>query len=188
MNASIYFITGVCGVGKSAIIPRLRLRLPKDRFDVHDFDERGVPTNASRAWRISETQYWIEQGMMNVKKGISTIICGFANPEERPQLVVEEGVSVNYILLDADEATVQARLSGRYQDRERINEIQRVSGGSVESFIHQNVTFLPTLRAICRHAGCVVVDTNRQTIEMVADEVVHRLLNDDGSGVSTNIV
>jgi len=39
----IYFITGVCGVGKSAAIPYLKELLSKDHFDVRDFDERGCP-------------------------------------------------------------------------------------------------------------------------------------------------
>lgn len=39
---NVYFICGVNGVGKTAVIPELRLFLSEKDFIIHDFDERGV--------------------------------------------------------------------------------------------------------------------------------------------------
>ncbi len=50
----VYFITGVNGVGKSTLIEYLKTFLVGS-FEVHDFDERGVPDKVGRQWRIDET-------------------------------------------------------------------------------------------------------------------------------------
>ena len=34
----------------------LKSNLPKNLFEVHDFDEVGVPENADKAWRIQTTE------------------------------------------------------------------------------------------------------------------------------------
>jgi hypothetical protein len=184
MNATIYFVTGVCGVGKSSIIPQLKLRLSSDPFDIHDFDERGVPDSATRAWRIAETQRWIEEGAAKAQKGISTVVCGFANPEELPQIKKKEDLRLKYILLDADEKTIRDRLVGRYATAASGAEIQRVTGDSVESFIQNNVSFLSALREICRAKGCDIVDTRDQKVDVVANHVADHLLKDAKDAVA----
>jgi hypothetical protein len=94
----IYFVTGVNGVGKTSVIPYLKSML-RDKFEVHDFDERGVPDNVGRQWRIEETDYWIKLGEVNFQKGIITVVCGFARPSE------QNNPSVGFILLDADHSS-----------------------------------------------------------------------------------
>ncbi|NHJ33725.1 MAG: SET domain-containing protein, partial [Asgard group archaeon] len=76
----IAFITGVSGVGKSAIVPRLKEIMPS--FAVHDFDEVGVPQDVDVAWRLRTTDHWLRVAKENLAKGKSTIICGVSRPEE----------------------------------------------------------------------------------------------------------
>ena len=44
-NKNIYFISGVSGVGKTSVMMELK-KIEGAFFDVHDFDERGVPAAA----------------------------------------------------------------------------------------------------------------------------------------------
>jgi broad-specificity NMP kinase len=161
-----FFITAVCGVGKSTVMAPLRERLGAG-FEVHDFDERGVPAGADRAWRLAETRHWLDVGRANAARGVGTVICGFARPSE---LVGAPDAAC--LLLDADEATLRQRLAGRYVTPESVAEIARASGGkSVEQFIQENVNFLPVLREECRAAGVAVVQTTGLTPAEVAEKV-----------------
>lgn len=72
----LLFVTGASGSGKTAVIPGLRKRLPE--FDVHDFDERGVPAEADTRWRQEQTEYWISRAIENQRLGKDTVICGGA--------------------------------------------------------------------------------------------------------------
>ncbi|RJQ31045.1 hypothetical protein C4572_03180 [Candidatus Parcubacteria bacterium] len=54
----MYFLTGVSGAGKTAVIQPLKALLGVG-FEVHDFDERGVPDNAGHEWRFEETRHRI---------------------------------------------------------------------------------------------------------------------------------
>ncbi|MEX0943561.1 MAG: hypothetical protein WD002_13565 [Pseudomonadales bacterium] len=72
----LLFVTGASGSGKTAVIPGLRKRLPE--FDVHDFDERGVPEEADPRWRQEQTEYWISKAIENQRLGKDTVICGGA--------------------------------------------------------------------------------------------------------------
>ena len=128
MSEKIYFVIGANGAGKSTILPDLRTRLPEKFFELHDFDERGVPDNADKVWRMSETDYWIGLGEENKSKGISTIICGFSKP-------AEIGARARIILLDVDEAALKKRLKGRYQTEASLMELERTTGKTVEKFI-----------------------------------------------------
>lgn len=166
----IYFITGVCGAGKTTVIPHLKSLLNDKDFDIHDFDERGVPDGGGRQWRIKETEHWINYGKQNIKDGISTVICGFSNPEET---VHNDNEDTKFILLDADDKTIKQRISGRYQTEKSRQELKRVSGDTVERFIEGNITFLETLRSICKDdKRCDIVDTINKLPKEVAKQVV----------------
>ena len=166
----IYFITGVCGAGKSTVIPYLKSLLDDKDFDIHDFDERGVPDNSDRQWRIEETKYWINIGKVNIKDSVSTIICGFSNPAET---VYKD---TRFIVLDADDKTIKQRISGRYKTEKSRQELKRVLSVSVEKFIKDNTNFLATLRAICqKDKRCDIVDTVNKSSKEVAKHVVEIL-------------
>lgn len=153
-RSGIYFVSGVCGVGKTTVIKYLKSLLNKDSYCVYDFDARGVPDNADRNWRLEETIYWINVGKENIKDNISTIVCGFSNPEE-----IQES-EVKFILLDADEKTIEERLFNRYKEKGSEKDLKRASGMEVEEFIKDNINFLPTLRQTCiNDERCNIIDT-----------------------------
>lgn len=164
----IYFITGVCGVGKSAVISHLKLLLNDKDYDIHDFDERGVPSGANRQWGRDEARYWIDFGMQNIKNGISTIVCGFANPEE-----IIHNNNIEFILLDANEKIIEQRIDERYQTKESKQELKRVTNCTVEKFIKNNTSFLAILRDICKNdKRCNIVNTINKSPKNVAKQVV----------------
>lgn len=165
----IIFIIGVNGVGKTAVIKPLKSLLD-NRFEIHDFDERGVPNNVQRQWRLDETRYWIELGKENIKKNISTIICGFARPSE-----IERDQFIELILIDADEETIEKRLWNRYQTPESIENIERTVGKTIQRFVSDNVRFSSKLREEAQQYGLDVVDTSALTPEQVAQEIVKKL-------------
>ena len=176
MTPSLFFVTGVCGVGKTSVIPQLKLLLPSDQFRIHDLDERGVPDGGGRDWRLAETQYWMDVAAKNAEAGLSTVVCGFANPEELGGLKLSSNLKATYILLDADEETIRQRLAGRYTDAGSEAEVQRATNDSLETFIQNNVSFSSVLREICRQQSCAIVDTKSLEIEEVADQIAYRIV------------
>ena len=161
----IYFVTGVNGVGKTTVINHLKSFLGAD-FEIHDFDERGVPNNVGRQWRIDETKYWIDLGIANYNQGTKTIICGFARPSE------QSNPDVGFVLLDADPETIKKRLWNRYQTPESIQTIEKVSGKSIEQFIQDNINFSQTMRDEAKQYGIAILNTNDLKPEQVAEEVI----------------
>ncbi len=87
---NIHFIIGANGVGKTSIIPHLQIVFG-DGYAVHDFDERGVPDNADKEWRRTETLYWLETAKHAQSEGVSTVIVGFAKPAEIDAATLEVG-------------------------------------------------------------------------------------------------
>ncbi len=73
------FITGAEGTGKTSLIPYLKKDL---NFEIHDFDEVGVPSNPPLQWRLDTTKYWLKIANENKKKGKNTLIAGLIFPEE----------------------------------------------------------------------------------------------------------
>lgn len=164
MSPRIYFVIGVNGVGKTTLMPHLKSLLSESVFEIHDFDERGVPNNADRTWRRSETEYWLELGEENKKRGVATIICGFAKPQEL-------GGRAETILLDANGEKIEERLKNRYQTKLSVAELKRATGKTVEKFIMDNVYYSSILREECKEVGCKIIDTVPLTPEEVAQAV-----------------
>lgn len=174
MSKKIYFISGVSGVGKTSVMRCLKLLLPTS-FEIHDFDERGVPAGADHLWRINETRYWIELGSQKVEQGLSFVVCGFANPDEIADIQKDfSTVEIETILLDADDEVIEQRLRNRNQDGAVKADLERVTG-SAEEFIKNNRNFTPVLRAICQKHGCQIIDTTHIKPEEVAVKLVELL-------------
>jgi len=130
----------------------------------------GVPSNADRKWRIKETEYWIDLGRENIKNNISTIICGFSNPGEG---IHNNKDYIKFILLDAGNEIIKQRIIGRYQTEESKQELKRVSGDSVKKFIEDNISFLETLRNICKNdKRCDIIDTINKPPQEVAELIM----------------
>ncbi|NTW30766.1 MAG: hypothetical protein HGA33_05790 [Candidatus Moranbacteria bacterium] len=168
MIPKTFFVIGVNGVGKSTVLPYLRRLLPVEKFDVHDFDERGVPDNADKMWRMSESDYFIGLGEVNMSRGISTVICGFVKPLE----IVGRA---ECILLDADEEIIRERLSSRYRTTESVDELRRTTGKTVEKFIADNMFIAASFRKDCHDTECMILDTSTCAPESVASAIVNHL-------------
>lgn len=168
----IYFISGVCGVGKSAIIPHLKNLLSHEKYDVRDFDERGVPDGADSEWRKSEIKKWLEIGTGSAERGVSTIICGFAKMVDFEGLTSGNTPEIEVVLLDADAETIRKRLTGRYTKDGLFNEDQKVIGKPVNKFIEDNVYYCDVMKKECQEDACKIVDTSHLDPEAVAEKVI----------------
>lgn len=172
MEAKIYFITGVCGVGKTSVIPHLRKLLPSDKYDVRDFDERGVPDGADDKWRKSEIKEWLKIGTDSTQRGVTTIICGFTRHSDLEGLIQSDTPPIEILLLDADSETIRKRLVGRYTKDGVFDENQKVIGKPVDEFIDSNMSYCDVMRKECLEEGCMVIDTSNHNPKEVAKLIV----------------
>ncbi|MFA6160546.1 MAG: hypothetical protein WC766_00005 [Patescibacteria group bacterium] len=173
----IYFISGVNGVGKSTIMPFLSSLLPADKFQIHDFDERGVPKNADRNWRISETQYWIDEGIKLAKEIKSIVICGFVKVADFPD---SESLEIVKIFLDAQPEVIRQRLTKRYTKDGVFDESQQVIGKPIEEFIAGNIWISDQMKKAFEELNSPIIDTTNLTPEEVARKVADIILNKNG--------
>ena len=167
----IFFVSGVCGVGKSSIIPYLKSVLPSNNYQVYDFDARGVPENADRKWRFAETQHWINEGIKLSKENKSIVVCGFTNPDEFGNEIKYERSRVMLILLDAKPEMIRRRLEGRYTKNDIFDKEQKVIGRPVVNFIDDSVNFAKQMKNIFVKNNCPVVDTSKLTPKEVSKVV-----------------
>lgn len=173
----VYFISGVCGVGKSSVLKHLKALLPADRYDIRDFDERGVPDGGGLEWHNNETLYWLEAAKENAKVGKSTIIGGFAEPERFKKVYKTEHPKATLFLLHASGDTLRKRLYGRYPTSESIKEINRASGVPLDEFVANNVSYAPELRTIFEKEGAPIIETDTLSSEEVSKEIVRQIEN-----------
>lgn len=167
----LIFVTGVNGAGKTTTKKSLESQLDSN-FEVHDFDEQGVPVGATRQWRLEKTKYWIDLGTKNAEKGIITIVCGFARPSE-----ISDSDTVGFILLDANEDTIRERLLNRHQTPESIQRIESVTGKKLEQFVADNASFAAVMRQEAAEFKEIIIDTNNKTPDVVGQEVVNAVKN-----------
>ena len=79
----ILFITGISGSGKSMLFNELKKsKAIGSDIVLHDIDENGVPKAGRKHWRQYRVEELFFEGVENVRKGKSTIICGIAYPFE----------------------------------------------------------------------------------------------------------
>ncbi len=119
---NIYFITGTSGAGKSTLIEHLKKRLPKDQFEIYDFDEVGVPPNADQAWRLKITDYWLLKAKENQKKKKSSIICGVSVPSEVLQSTQNFDIPLYFGFLKVDDTIIRKRLAARDWEQKLIQD------------------------------------------------------------------
>lgn len=168
------FITGVNGSGKSTLIPFLKEIAESKMVHVHDLDERGVPDNANRKWRLEETNYWLNIGKENANQGIETIICGFARPSEISRMSHE--ITAKFVLLDLSADVLIQRLEKRNADVAVAKDLERATGQSVDELIQNNISFLPILRKECKESDCLVVNTDNLKPREIAEKISKDLL------------
>jgi len=171
---NIFYITGVNGIGKSTLISQLAEKLDTSICKIHDFDERGVPDNADKVWRKSETLHWTRVGKENLIKGNSTIICGFMKFPEIAESLEKEEVVGKICLLDANEEIITERILGRYIDNpEGVLDLNRAVGKTPEKFASDNVWVSSQFREQAKEAGYFIVDTSDLSPEEVGKEIVN---------------
>ncbi len=171
MKAEIYFITGVPGSGKSTIMELLKNQLDP-RYEVHDFDERGVPDNVDSNWQKEETHHWIDVGTENKQKGLSTIICGFAIPPH-----VKGIYPAKFILLDLSKDALEQRLLERYKSEANIVELKRMTGKTPAESIEENTKSIEWLKGLCTDYGTTIIDTSHIPANEVAVQVKELITN-----------
>lgn len=176
MQPKVYFVSGVSGVGKSSTMQYLKRLLPQDRFDIRDFDERGVPDGGGPEWHKRETLTWLHISAENAKEGKSTIICGFNEPERVRAVHSADHPEAELILLHAESETVKKRLLGRYPTKESEKEIERAAGMPLVQFAENSSSYAPKLREIFQMENCAIVETDGKTPEAVAAEVARIIL------------
>ncbi len=170
----IYFISGVNGVGKSTIMPFLSSFLPTDKFEIHDFDERGVPENADGVWRVSETKYWVDEGIKLAKENKSTVICGFVKVAD---FTASESPEIVKIFLDVQPEIIRQRLTKRYTKDGVFDENQKVIGKPIEEFIAGNIWISGQMKKSFEELGCPIINTSDLTPEEVARRVADIILS-----------
>lgn len=172
MEPRIYFISGVCGVGKTSVAKHLKQILPSDKFDVRDFDERGVPDGGGFDWHDRETLYWLAAAAENAYRGKSTVISGFVEPRRFAKVYKEkEHPPAELLLLHASAHTIRKRLMGRYTTPESIQDLNRASGFSLEAFVENNASYVATLHSIFQKAGAPTIQTDSKTPQEIAQEI-----------------
>jgi hypothetical protein len=157
----------------------LRKLLPSDKFDIRDFDERGVPDGGGSAWHQAETIHWLTIATQNATVGKSTIICGFNEPERVLAVHEKTHPDAELILLHASGDIIRKRLRGRYPTVKSEKEIERASGTSLGKFIESCVSYAPTLRQKFEMENCLIIDTDAKTPEEVAREITKKILDAD---------
>ena len=172
---NVFFVIGANGVGKTTVLNFLKKQLAGDVFSVYDFDERGVPDNADKDWRRSETEYWLSLGIENKKLNKNTVVCGFMKPEEIEEVTEKLGDKPIVIFLDADANTISERIRSRYLNESSINELFRATGKSVEKFIEDNIYYLNILRKSCLQNNYKIIETTKKSPEQVAKEVLYHI-------------
>lgn len=176
MSAKLYFISGVCGIGKSSLIPHLKNLLSPENYDVHDLDERGVPDGGGKKWHDAEVRYWIDIGNKNATNNISTIVCGFAEPEAVAQIKQPSDLEIELIMLDASDDTLRSRLSGRHSSKQSIAEIERASGIKLDAFIDKMITDTPLIRNLFEKYNYPIVNTDNKTPAEISKHIIEYIL------------
>ena len=128
---------------------------------MHDFDERGVPANADKSWRESETAHWLEVAKQNATVNIATIVCGFMKVADIEQAMTQvQGVQVLGCLMDGTPEVIAERLMSRYQTSESLIELERTTGKTPEKFVGDNVWVSTKFREAAEEKGFNVIDTS----------------------------
>lgn len=175
----IYFISGVCGVGKTSTVKCLKNLLDPNLYDLRDLDERGVPAGGGLEWLARETRHWLDVAKENAEVGKSTIVSGFANPEMFDDIHKKDSdIPAEIILLNASGETIRARLIGRHSTPESVKRIERASAVPLDQFVEDNVKFSTEFREIFEKRNLPIIETDNKTPEEVAVEVMGKMVGD----------
>ncbi len=168
MSVGTYFITGVSGCGKTAILRRLEELLPSTHFDFHDIDERGVPADTPPSWRASETEHWLSIAVRNAEAGRSTVISGTVHSDETvgcPSFA--RAPTAHFFLLEANDRSIRARLKLRFASPHVRELLWRQQRMKPEAFIEAMFSYRDDLRRLFENSRCswTALDTSELSEE-----------------------
>jgi broad-specificity NMP kinase len=169
----IYFITGVSGAGKSTMVPLLKKELSKNLFDIHDFDEHGVPVRANAKWRQKKTKEWLQLAYTNIKKNKSTIICGITVPEEVLEASDKrKSVQIKFCFLNHPNKQIEERLKKRFKSKVKIKDLNKVFNITPEEFIKNNLKFATIVRKIAKEHKAYIINTTKDVPNQTSDKII----------------
>jgi hypothetical protein len=108
----LFLVFGSSGSGKTFALDELRRRGPD--FDVHDFDELGVPSDADKAWRQRTNEAWVQRALDAQARGVDLLLAAQSPLGEllaTPSAPLLDGIAG--CLLDCSDEVRVARLRAR---------------------------------------------------------------------------
>jgi len=177
---SSFWISGVCGSGKSTLAVRLKQILPTDQFDVHDFDERGVPFPTPACWRPEETGHWHGVASENARQGRTTIICGATHADEIVASTPTHLPMPRLCLLETSHEDIARRLAERFKNPVFRDYLYQQSGQSPEDLIEEMRLYAPQLRELFQRPEyrAIFLDTSAQTHEQTVVAILAWIRSD----------
>lgn len=151
------------------MVSLLKKKLSPD-YDVHDFDERGVPDDVDSKWRQKETKHWLDVGVRNIKNGTSTIVCGLAIPEEIYGMSKSKKIQIAFLDVSAKE--ISKRLKRRHDTPAKLKALQRVTRLTLTECIRDNIAHAKALRGQCRKYKCKVFNTSQTSPEKTVAKII----------------
>ena len=108
----MFLLTGASGSGKTTCLVALVDRVPG--VVLHDFDDIGVPSAPTAAWRVRANQTWLQHALDYQAEGRDMLLAGQTPLGEllaSPSAIELDGIAA--CLLDCDDAERRRRLSAR---------------------------------------------------------------------------
>ncbi len=171
-KTKIFFITGTNSAGKSTIVPLLKRKL-SGSFLVYDFDEVGVPENVDAKWRQQTTNHWLNLGIKNAKRKITTIICGLTKPREIYEIIKKKNkVSIKICLLNVSAKEITKRLKKRFKKSGSVKILKKITGLNVNQCIKDNIIHARELRKECKKFKCKVINTSGMTPQKTTAKII----------------
>lgn len=168
----MYIITGVCGVGKSTVIPFLQEKLGS-KYEVKEFDERGLPAIVTKKWKETEVKKWFEYAEKLLQQNKVLVLCGvirYANL--KPFLDAGfNNFSPKVILLHAQDSIIRKRLENRYQHTKHVN------GKETEIFIDEILYTQKQMKNEYSNIFLKSIDVSLLTPKEVSTKMYHLVKN-----------
>ena len=124
----LFWVFGSSAAGKTTLVASLRGRVPG--LEVHDFNEVGVPANATVEWRQRENERWIGRARALEAEGGDVLVAGQTPIGEL--LAAPSAPSLSAIaacLLDCDDQTRAERITARG------DQWFRRAGGTMDDYL-----------------------------------------------------
>lgn len=166
----IFFITGLWGTGKSSVV-RYFNENPLAGFQFFDFDKGFFlpPKNRQKhlKWRYSQTEYWLQQGMMLSERGTITVVCGMCLYPSQ----VNSLPTATYFGRDGIEFGCLTAENGIRKDR-------LVQRGDADMFV-EHKEWYTDFYAELRSVDAFMIDTSKLSVQEVAASITASIIGDD---------